>query len=381
MRIGVDAHLLCRPITGIGRSLIEIGKRLSSLNPDIIFYTPAKTDFDSLLNIRSSSNKKSLLGQKFYEHFWAQTLLPLHAMSDRIDVFWGPAHRLPLLLPKSIVQVLTIHDLVWISHPKTMKSFSLLLEKICMPYSLAHANRIMAISNSTQQEILQEFPKVESKLSVISLGPTSFPIKQDLKIFDRLNINHKYILFVGTVEPRKNLTRLIEAYSKLSLDLKSQYDLVLVGSDGWGNLNLPNWIKLYGLSESIKIVGYVSDEDLASLYCHAAFLAMPSLSEGFGLPIVEAMRAGIPILTSNCSSMPEIAGDAALFVDPLSVDSILNGLERMLLDSQLRKTLSLNSYKNSKKYSWDKCASDLMNLFEDAFSSHGIKNFESPSFL
>jgi glycosyltransferase involved in cell wall biosynthesis len=373
MKIGVDARLLCSPITGIGRALIEISKRLSRINPDIFFYVPHQANVHSLLNPDLSAFGESSFGGKIFEHFWSQTYLPYYAKRDEIDVFWGPAHRLPMLLPKSIARVLTIHDLVWITHPGTMNSFGRLSEKMYMPYSLNQADRVMAVSHSTQLALLNEFPKIKEKLSVISLGSTAFPINLDSEAHLRLGIGKKYILFVGTIEPRKNLTRLINAYSRLALGIKLEYDLVLVGRYGWGNVNLPSLTKLLGLSEHVKLLGYVSDEDLATLYRNAVFLAMPSLSEGFGLPILEAMSAGIPVLTSNCSSMPEIAGDAALLVDPFSIDSIQGGLERLLTDPQLRISLSANAHKNSMKYSWDKCAGDLMNLFEEAITSHKVK--------
>lgn len=373
MRIGVDARLLCGPVTGIGRTLFEIGKRLCFINSDIIFYAPRKTDFDSVLNIRTSSFDDSLLKGKFFDQFWSQTILPLYAKMDNIDVFWGPAHRLPFLLPKSIAQVLTIHDLLWITHPETMGSFGYILEKIHMPYSLTNADKIIAISNSTRRGILDVFPEVGSKLSVISLGSTSFPLERNIEVLKKFEINQGYILFVGTIEPRKNLTRLIQAYSRLSSYIKSQYDLVIVGSSGWGNMNLSRLIELNDLSKNVKMIGYVSDEDLAYLYQHAVFLAMPSLSEGFGLPILEAMSAGIPVLTSNCSSLPEIAGDAALLVDPLSVDSIQRGLEKLLIDSQFRMVLSSNAKKNSLKYSWDDCSAQTMAVFEEAIALRDIR--------
>jgi glycosyltransferase involved in cell wall biosynthesis len=373
MKIGVDARLLSGPATGIGRALIEISKRLSRINPDIIFYVPHQANAHSLLSLELSGSVESSFGEKIFEHFWSQTYLPYYAKRDEIDVFWGPAHRLPMLLPKSIPRVLTIHDLVWITHPGTMNFFGRLSEKVHMPYSLNQADKVMAVSNSTQLDLLNEFPRIKEKLSVISLGSTIFPINLDSETHLRLGIEKKYILFVGTTEPRKNLTRLIKAYSRLAFGIKLEYDLVLVGRYGWGNVNLPSLIKLLGLSKHVKLLGYVSDEDLATLYRSAVFLAMPSLSEGFGLPILEAMSAGIPVLTSNCSSMPEIAGGAALLVDPLSIDSIQEGLERLLTDPQLRISLSANALKNAMQYSWDKCAGDLMNLFEDAITSHKIK--------
>jgi glycosyltransferase involved in cell wall biosynthesis len=367
MKIGVDARMLTGPINGIQRALLEISKRLANINHDIIFYSPIKVSNNCPLEVKSFFNYH--YKGKISEQIWCQTALPLLAKKDKIDLFWGPAHRLPYFLPKSIAQVLTIHDLVWISHPNTMNSFGWLLEKICMPYSISNADKIMAISNSTRRGLLENFPEVKEKVSVISLGSAIISLGSGTETLKKFGVSPEYILFVGTIEPRKNINRLIEAYSRLSIDAKKQYDLVLVGLDGWGSIDLPRLIKLYGLSENVKLLGYVSDEDLSYFYHHAIFLAMPSLSEGFGLPILEAMSAGIPVLTSNCSSMPEIAGDGALLVDPLSIDSIHSGLEKLLVDVQLRKDLSFNAKKNAVKYSWDKCADDLMNLFEDAMIS------------
>lgn len=370
MKIGVDASLLHYPMTGIGRSLVELGKNLSLNNSNIIFYTPRPLIKFDYLNI---STNFFLPKGKFFDLMWFHFLLPFYIKRDGIDVFWAPSHRLPFLLPESLATVLTIHDLVWITQPQTMKFFGWLLEKMHMPYSLFHAHKIMLVSNSTKHDLLKEYPDTKHKLTVIPLGVNTPKFISNLAVAKRFGISNEYILFVGTLEPRKNLYRLVEAYLRLSSELKSKYNLVIVGRNGWGNFDLDNLIKLNNLSENVKRLGYISDEDLTSLYQHAIFLAMPSLSEGFGLPILEAMSVGIPVLTSNCSSMPEIAGDAALLVDPLSIDSIQGGLERLLTDPQLRISLSANAHKNAMKYSWDKCASDLMNLFEEAVTSHKIK--------
>jgi glycosyltransferase involved in cell wall biosynthesis len=357
-------------MTGIGRSLAELGKILSLNNPNIIFYAPRPLIKFDYLNV---STNFFLPKGKFFDLIWFHFLLPCYIKRDGINVFWAPSHRLPFLLPKSLATVLTIHDLVWITQPQTMKFFGWLLEKIHMPYSLFYADKIMLISNSTKHDLLREYPDTKNKLTVIPLGANALSFIRNLSVAKRFGISNEYILFVGTLEPRKNLNRLVEAYLRLSSELKLKYNLVIVGRYGWGNFDLDNFIKLNKLSENVKRLGYISDEDLTSLYQNAVFLAMPSLSEGFGLPILEAMSAGISVLTSNCSSMPEIAGDAALLVDPLSVDSIQEGLERLLTDPQLRIRLSANAHKNAKKYSWDKCAANLVNLFEEAITSHKIK--------
>lgn len=372
MKIGVDGLSFRNPISGIGRVILETCKSFSKKGHEFFCFTPNESR--DHVNLRPFVGDNLGLMPKIYGHLWSQIAVPYYAKNCDVDVFWGAGHRLPFFLSKTIPTVLTIHDLVWINQPETMHSLGPLLAKIYMPYSVARADRIMAISNATKLDLLRRFPMARDKLSVVNLGCTNFELDLDAEAPEKFAIQDNYILFVGTLEPRKNLIRLIDAYSKLSEALRSRHTLVLVGQRGWGNLELTKLLKERGLTGNIRLLGYVPDEVLASLYRHAIFLAMPSLSEGFGLPIIEAMSAGIPVLTSNCSAMPEIAGDAGLLVDPLSVDSIRSGLERLLVDSNLRIFLSSNAKKNAFKYSWDNCADGLLNLFEDAICSHKKKN-------
>jgi glycosyltransferase involved in cell wall biosynthesis len=364
MRIGVDARLLTYPITGIGRVLIEIGLRLSKINPDIIFYVPNEISNSYGLNIRAF--KSSVLKSKVFDKLWFQSILPYWAKEDKVDVFWGPAHRIPYFLPKNIVKVLTVHDLVWKHHPLTMKITSLFYEQITMPYSLRSADKVMVVSNATARDVREEFPAISKKLSVINLG-SSLPSPGPA--FEKnYGFSHDYILFVGTLEPRKNLIRLLEGYSRLPASLRLRHDLVIVGGDGWGKSGFHKAKTLSALDNGVHFLGYVSEDDLAWLYQNAIFLAMPSLYEGFGLPIIEAMSFGTPVLTSNCSSMPEIAGNAALLIDPYSTKSIAAGMEKLLLDHQLRASMSFNARKNAIRFSWEKSAEKLLSLFDEALT-------------
>lgn len=368
MKIGVDGRMLCGPANGIKRFISEVGNKLNGLHCNIIFYTPQKIENIYDLNLKFDKNFE--FKSKSSQQIWAQTILPALAVRDKVDLFWGPAHRLPYFLPKNIIQILTIHDLVWMHQPSTMQISNRILEQLFMPRSINQADKVVAISNSTGRDLLERFPSIGNKLSIIQLGATSFSSLVDFDVLRRFGINHKYILFVGTLEPRKNLTRLIEAYLSLPVQLLSQYELVVVGQNGWGNMEIKTYEKINPFYKNIKFLGYVSDKNLGALYKHAQFLAMPSLYEGYGLPIIEAMSMGVPVLTSNCSSMPEVAGDAGLFINPLSVESIRGGLKKLLIDHECRKILALKAIKNASKFSWGSSAQELLNLFEEALVLH-----------
>jgi len=178
--------------------------------------------------------------------------------------------------------------------------------------------------------------------------------------------DRSFFLFVGTLEPRKNLTRLLQAYDSLPLSIKEKMKLVIVGGKGWGKVNLLDMITQLDLTEHVKVLGRVDDMALATLYANAQFLVMPSLYEGFGLPLVEAMSYGTPVLTANNSSMPEVAGNAGLLVDALDVESIADGLQEMITNNRLRERLAKNAKLNVSRFSWDNSAKKLITVFEKA---------------
>ena len=173
-------------------------------------------------------------------------------------------------------------------------------------------------------------------------------------------------LFVGTLEPRKNLGGLIKAYSQLSAEIRDRAHLIIVGGKGWGNVNADTLVRTHGVESTVHIAGKVDDNRLASLYEHAMFLAMPSLYEGFGLPLLEAMAYGTPVLTSNISSMPEVADNAGLLVDPSCAMDIRAGLERMICDAELRADLAKRARLRSDQFSWDQAVNDMSCLFMKA---------------
>jgi glycosyltransferase involved in cell wall biosynthesis len=218
------------------------------------------------------------------------------------------------------------------------------------------------VSKWTANDLITEVPEAEVKTSVI-YEANSLKLS-DLIDFDK--VDGEYILFVGTLEPRKNLPRLLQAYALLSKTIRDKHPLVIVGGKGWGKDNIYSIIEQLSISKHVKVLGYLSDEELASVYHQSHLFVMPSLYEGFGLPLLEAMSMGVPVVTSNISSLPEIVGDNAVIVDPNNVESIKDGIEKVLIDNELRNQLSKAGLDRAKLFSWKGAAKETLAVFEEA---------------
>lgn len=251
-----------------------------------------------------------------------------------------------------------------------MRFFGKLLDSNLMPKSVKIADKVIAVSRSTAHDLYKEIPSSKQKTTVIyeagSLASTQL-VKYN-------KINKKYLLFVGTLEPRKNLARLLKAYSILPDNIKEEYSLVIVGGKGWGKENVESIVENLDIKNYVNILGYLSDKELENTYKRASLFVMPSLYEGFGLPLVEAMNAGVPLVTSNISSMPEIAGKAAILVDPYDINSIKEGIIKVLTDLNLRSLLLKAGLKQSKRFNWKKAAKMTMLVFAEALSNQQGNN-------
>jgi glycosyltransferase involved in cell wall biosynthesis len=184
----------------------------------------------------------------------------------------------------------------------------------------------------------------------------------------KYSLTDKYILFVGTLQPRKNISRLIEAFSILSKKRAfSDIELVIVGKKGWSYEEILQAPKKFAVSDRVKFLDFVPDDDLPFLYQHAQCFVLPSLYEGFGLPVLEAMKYNCPVITSNVSSLPEAGGDAAVYIDPLSVSDIAEKLEKVLSDRNLRNTMIERGRKQIQKFSWEKAAKETLKILEKVY--------------
>jgi glycosyltransferase involved in cell wall biosynthesis len=369
MHIGVDARLLSGYLSGIGRYTFELSKALIG-NPalDLSLYAPSPIDAKTRIELQARRYRSSSAHSRFLKMVWSQSILPYWASKDGIDLFWGATHRLPRFLPQSIARVVTIHDLVCRYAPETMRPLSLFVEKQLLPEAMKLADLVMADSQGTAVGIHETFPQYAHKVRVVHLGASAPGLSTDSSCLASLGIHQSYCLFVGTLEPRKNLERLLQAYASLPESHRQQIILVIAGGKGWGGINLETEIKINKLQQSVKLMGYVNEQQLAALYANARFLVMPSIYEGFGLPVVEAMQYGTPVLVSHTGCLAEITGDAGIFVDPLSVNSIARGLEQLIRDDDLVATLRVNSLRRGQYFNWNRCATETLKVFNEAMT-------------
>ncbi len=369
MRIGVNARNLVPGITGIGRYVSDMCYHLALKGHELVLYLPEEP-FCPLPDWSGVTIRTSAFTGSARRAIWAQTTLPRLAASDDLDIFWGPAHRLPFLLKRNTPRVVTIHDLVWLEAPSTMRFQTWLADRLLMQPAIESADMIVVDSLAMAKALKLFFPTFNEKVRVVYPGLPSCTINAQDEIFNELKavrgLDRPYALFVGTLEPRKNLLRLLEAFSQLPIDIQNRLLLVIVGGKGWHLGDLENHIARLRLEPSVRLMGYVSEEELACLYANARFLAMPSLYEGFGFPIIEANASGIPVLTSNSSSMPEVAGDAALLVDPTDIEAIRSAMIHLATDERLYNTLATRARQNADRFNWSKSADDLIAVFDEA---------------
>jgi len=301
-----------------------------------------------------------------WPRLWTQVGLAKQTFQDNLDILFVPAHTSPLIHKRGLKTVVTVHDLGSEYLPRAHQLKQRLYLKWITKYQLKTASKLIAVSNSTKTDLIKKAGIDSKKIEVIYEGfdKNLFkPVKGDvlinsLKEFDLVPL--EYFLFVGTIQPRKNLERLIKAFSINSLARSPKTKLIIVGSKGWLYDDIFKLPKKLGIEEKVKFLGRVEDKQLPALYSGAIALIFPSLFEGFGLPIIEAQASGCPVLISNVSSMPEIAGKGALFVNPYSLEDIIRGIREI---GEIRGELIKKGFENVKRFSWEKCAVQTLKVF------------------
>ncbi|KKQ17252.1 MAG: Glycosyl transferase group 1 [Berkelbacteria bacterium GW2011_GWA1_36_9] len=381
MNIGIDANCLIFEKAGVGKYTQNIVKNLIKIDRKNHYFL-----YFSFLRYRKKREKiiKDFLKPKtknvtykilpiptsWYE-FLTTTKFPItRLINDKIDVYFAPyVSGIPKNgFPKTVA---TVHDLVFLRFPehrgKKLTNYYLKRHII----ATSNAQKIIAPSVATKND-LQEFLKIESeKIQVIPEAADSRfrKIKNDA-FSDRVISRYfdpklKYILSVGTLEPRKNLTRLVTAYSLLPHILKREYKLVLVGAKGWNNSELYRAIKNLNLEDNVIFLGFVSDEDLPYIYNRANIFVYPALYEGFGLPPLEAMASGVPVIVSANSSLPEVVGNAAILLDVKNEEEIAQAIKEVILKEKLRQKLVKRGFEQAKKFSWATAAKETLKVLEE----------------
>ena len=302
---------------------------------------------------------------------WEQFVLPFQIKKYKIEVLHSPGYTAPILT--SCHSVGTIHDMNYFYYPEDFPRLTTMFLKLLVPLAARRSDKIITVSKNSKKDIVKILKVPESKICVIyEAGSSQLPVpiaveervKVREKFKERYGIDKKFILTVSVSHPHKNLHRLIEAYEILWKKYQIAYQLVIVGIKGRSQSGLVNFVKERSLGKKVIFTGWISNEDLSSLYSEAQLFVFPSLFEGFGIPVLEAMTHGTPVVSSNAASLPEVVGGAALLVDPYSVDEIAEAMHRVLTKENLRANLVKKGLKRASQFSWERTAGETLAVYK-----------------
>lgn len=376
MKIGIDCRTILDPqhgeAAGVGHYTYNLVENLLSIdqkNHYILFFDRGVGDA-GYFKKKNSEIRFFPFAQykKFLPIAYSHFLVASFVAREKLNVFHSPASTIPLAYGKNAV--VTIHDLA-IYHEPAWFPRQVFSTRVSVPKSLAHAKKIIAVSEHTKKDLIKflKIPKekikvilngVEERKDIDKVNPTDRK-----KIKEKFGIKQDFILFIGTIQPRKNIEGLISAYNKLrGTKIFASHQLVIAGKKGWDYKKVFEKVKKNNLTRKVIFTDYISPEDKIRLLNAASCFCFPSFYEGFGLSILEAFQQGTPVVTSNITSMPEVAGDAAVLIDPYSVDELSEALEKVLVNKNLREKLIEKGYAQAKKFSWEKCAKKTLEVYK-----------------
>lgn len=345
--------------SGIGNYTYELAKRLQ--DDDNLQFCGNVFNFQSendLPNLAVPIRENKKLAYGVYRRLW-------HWLPVRYDGLF-PAADLSIFFnyivpPRISGKVLTtIHDLTWLRYPETMDKKNLQRIEKDINYSIERADRILTVSEFSKQEMMSLLKLPAEKIAVVPCASAEMPGGANFAEFAKsYNLDKPYLLYIGNLEPRKNLSRLLQAFDLLKEELGVPHQLVIAGGSGWCNDKFQQALQKMKHFDDVVQVGYVETVDKRALYENAAAFVFPSLYEGFGIPPLEAMSCGCPVVCANAASLPEVVGDAAELMEPLSVQSIAAGIWRVIGSEQRSAELVYLGYEQARKYSWDKSAEQL----------------------
>jgi glycosyltransferase involved in cell wall biosynthesis len=310
-----------------------------------------------------------------WARLWTHLRLSWEMARRPPDLLFVPAHVLPLLHPRH--SVVTVHDLGYLYYPQAHPFLDRLYLDLSTRYHCRAAAHIIAVSQATKDDLVRHYRADPRRITVVhsahdaGLFRPADPAAQRA-VRERYGLHAPYLLYLGTLQPRKNLARLLEAFAQLhplpgpppERGRESPLSLVIAGKKGWLYEPLFQQVKRLGLGGRVIFTGYVPQEDLPPLLSGALGLVLPSLYEGFGLPLLEAMACGTPVICANVSALPEIAGDAALLIDPLDVTDLAESMARLVEDEGLRRRLTARGLERAGQFSWDRCARETLAVLE-----------------
>lgn len=375
--IGIDFTSAARERAGIGRyarELVRACARRDDRNRYVLFVPrdahPDLLAFDWPANF---TIRRSPLSERLLVALWhrLRVPLPVEVFTGAVDLFYSPDFLLPPTRARKTV--VTVHDLSYVRVPECFPDVLKAYLNRSVPRSVCRADLVLADAGSTRRDLEEVYHLAPEKTRVLYSGVdpsfcASVPERERERVRDKYNLRAPYLLSVSTVQPRKNYVRLLQAFARLisrTDRVGTDVQLVIAGGNGWMYDEVYQAVQALGLEERVRMTGFTPDQDLPALYAMATLFVYPSLYEGFGLPVAEAMACGAPVISSNASSLPEVAGDAALYFDPHDVDGIKDAMERALASESLRETLARRGFAQARQFSWDKAAGELLAWFQE----------------
>jgi len=315
---------------------------------------------------------KNPLARLWREH----VLLPLACRRERVDLLHCPKSAIPFFAP--CPTVVTLHDLIPIRHPETEKFVAQLYWRLQIPIAARRSSFIITDSEHARGEIMADFRVAPERIRSVMLGFNPAMLAQrspaeGMAVRSRYGLPEEYLLYVGTIQPRKNLDTLIAAYAQLRRSRTGLQKLVIVGRKGWLYERLFASIDRLGLADAVIFTGFVPDEDLPFIYDGAAVFAYLSFFEGFGLPPLEAMACGVPVVTSNTTSLPEVVGDAGIAVPPADTGQVAAALARILDDPELAAALGARGRERARMFSWDAAALETLEIYRKVVENDSLE--------
>lgn len=364
MKIALNGLQLSKSNTGVQYYTERLFEELAKVNNPVLEFhllKPSDPFFKPEGNIHEI-NISGRLERIFFEQF----ILPRYIGRHSYNLFHSTSYISPYFL--NLPTILTVHDLLVYDYPALCQSESVVYFRLFLRHSIKKATHIITVSQKVKDDIIRIFNVCPDKINVTHLGinPIFKRVTEGAvlaQIRKKYVIPEKYILFVGNLEPKKNLERLISAFSQLKSAKKIRHKLVIVGKKGWKYDRTLKLIDKLKINEEIILTGYVIEKDLPAIYSMADVFAFPSIYEGFGIPPLEAMACGVPVIVSNTGALPETTGGSCLQVNPYNVDEIAQGINQLITNDNLRQIVVQQGYNWVNKFSWEKTAKKTMEVY------------------
>jgi glycosyltransferase involved in cell wall biosynthesis len=374
MKIAIDVRTILPDRSGVGNYVLHLIQNLRQVDPEPIYYLLAQKKNIPLLG-RLAREQNPFLTMFSHENhplsdFWEHFILPLRLREMGIHVFHGPASLIPFRRDHCGL-VVTIHDLVAFLFPETIPLKYGAYMRYLLKQAVKKADRIIAVSHHTKEDLIKVLKVPSDKIVVIheASSPIFHPKdKQEVQslLKQKYGITKKFIYHLGNIEPRKNLINLLESFTLVCQELGYDYQLVVSGQKGWLTGSLSRFLKNYPVLDQVLFTGYVPVEHIPLFMNGAELFVFPSLYEGFGLPVLEAMSCGTPVISSNRSSIPEIVGSAGVLVDPTNIRELARSIIELLGNREERRRLSQLGIEQASRFSWIEAAQQTLNAYQSA---------------